>query len=61
LDCDPYESGKSQIRRRFTTEHVFRRPGQFKVYFHLKRKDKTVASASATLQVQPGGRDFSQP
>src|SRR5215470_17019895 len=23
-DCDPYEPGKSEIRRRFTTDHVFR-------------------------------------
>jgi hypothetical protein len=59
IDCEPYQSATSQIKRRFTVEHLFRRPGQYKVYFHLKRKAKTVASASATLQVQPGGRDFS--
>jgi hypothetical protein len=54
LDCEPYEAGKSQIKRRFTVEHLFRRPGLYKVYFHLKRKDKLVASASTTIQVQPG-------
>jgi hypothetical protein len=54
LDCEPYESGKSQIKRRFTVEHTFRRQGVFKVYFHLKRKDKLLASASTTIQVQPG-------
>jgi hypothetical protein len=56
LDCDPYEPGKSQIKRRFTVEHLFRREGLFKVYFHLKRKDKQLASASVTIQVQPGVR-----
>jgi hypothetical protein len=55
VDCEPYESGKSEIKRRFTVQHMFRRPGAYKVYFHLKRKDKTLASTSATIQVQPGG------
>ncbi len=55
VDCDPYEAGKSQIKRRYTVQHQFRRAGAFKVYFHLKRKDKTLASASATVQVQEGG------
>ena len=56
LDCEPYEAGKSQIKRRFTIEHLFRREGVYKVYFHLKRKDKLLASASVTIQVQPGMR-----
>jgi hypothetical protein len=55
IDCDPYEAGKSQIKRRFTVEHVFRRAGVFKIYFHMKRKDKMLGSASVTVQVQPGG------
>ncbi len=55
VDCDPYEAGKTQIKRRYTVQHQFRRPGAFKVYFHLKRRDKTLASASATVQVQQGG------
>src|SRR5581483_218854 len=24
IDCEPYQSGKSEIKRRFTVEHVFR-------------------------------------
>ena len=54
LDCEPYEAGKSEIRRRFTIEHHFRRSGGYKVYFRLKKRDKPVAAASATVQVQPG-------
>lgn len=53
-DCEPYEAGKSQIKRRYTVQHQFRRPGNFKLYFHLKQKDRTLGSASASLQVQPG-------
>jgi hypothetical protein len=56
LDCEPYEAGKSQIKRRFTTEHTYRLAGAYKVYFHLKRKDKQLASASTTIQVQPGAQ-----
>ena len=52
-DCDPYEAGKSDIRRRYSTDHVFR-SGAFQVVFRLKRHGKVVASATAAIQVQPG-------
>lgn len=54
-DCDPYEPGKSQVKRRYTVQHLFRREGGYKVYLQLKRKDKVVATASVSLQIQPGG------
>jgi hypothetical protein len=54
IDCDPYQAGKSEIKRRFTVEHVFRRPGNYKVSLRLKRRGKTVANASANVQVRPG-------
>ena len=52
-DCEPYEAGKSEIKRRFTVEHVFR-AGNFRVQFRLKRRDKTVGSAGVSIQVRPG-------
>ena len=55
-DCPPYEAGKSEIKRRFTVEHVFR-AGMFRVYFHLKRHDKMVGNATVNVQVRPGLRD----
>jgi hypothetical protein len=55
VDCEPYEAGKSTIKRRFTVEHVFRRPGSYKVFIRLKRRDKAVANASVTVQLRPGG------
>ena len=55
-DCEPYEPGKSQIKRRFTVEHLFR-AGTYRIVFHLKRHDKAVASATASIQVRPGLRD----
>jgi hypothetical protein len=56
-DCDPYEAGKSTIRRRFTADHVFRQAGQFKVVFKLKQKTKQVAAVSTNVQVRGGVGD----
>ena len=53
-DCEPYEAGKSTIKRRYTVQHQFRRPGSYKVYFHLKNKDRILGSGTTTVQVQPG-------
>jgi hypothetical protein len=55
-DCPPYEAGKSEIKRRFTVEHVFR-AGNYRVMFHMKQHDKSVGSASINIQVRPGLRD----
>jgi len=59
-DCAPYEPGKSEIKRRFTVEHVFR-AGVYRVMFHLKRHDKMVGSAMVQLQIRPGLRDGDDP
>jgi hypothetical protein len=56
-DCDPYVAGKSTIRRRFSAEHTYRMSGNFKVVFKLKRKTKTIAATSVSVQVRPGLRE----
>lgn len=53
-DCDPYEAGKSQIKRRFTADHVYRTAGDYRVQFRLKKKDKALAAASASVKIRPG-------
>jgi hypothetical protein len=58
-DCEPYEAGKSEIKRRFTKEHVFR-AGAFRVGFRLKRHEKSVGFATVSVQVRPGLRDTGQ-
>jgi hypothetical protein len=52
-DCEPYQRGKSEIKRRFTVDHIFR-AGYYQVAFRLKQRDKAVASATTTVQVQAG-------
>ena len=56
-DCDPYEEGKSTIRRRFSSEHVFRQAGSYQVYFRLKQRDKVISAASGQVQVRAGLRE----
>jgi hypothetical protein len=65
-DCDPYEPGKSEIKRRYIGEHTFRSMSsndlsrepppvlQFRVKFHLKQKDKIVGSGSTTVEIRQG-------
>ena len=56
-DCEPYEAGKSEIKRRYVFDRVFQSPGNFRVAFRLKQKDKVVGSASTTVNIRPGIRD----
>ena len=56
-DCSPYEAGKSEIKRRYSGEHVFRYPGTYRLTLRLKQKDRVVAMSTATVEVRPGLRD----
>jgi len=53
-DCDPYEAGKSQIKRRFTADHVYRTSGEYRVMFILKKGGKTVGAGNTAVRVRPG-------
>jgi hypothetical protein len=54
-DCEPYESGKSQIRRRYTMMHSYRVGSHYRISFRLKQKDKVVGAASTVVQLLGGG------
>lgn len=56
-DCDPYVSGKSEIKRRYTVDHTFNTMGEYRIQFRLKQKNKTVGAASTSVRVRPGARD----
>ena len=56
-DCNPYEAGKSTIRRRFSADHTFRLSGDYRLTFRLKQKDKVISSATTTLTVRPGATE----
>lgn len=56
-DCDPYEAGKTTIKRRWSAEHVFQQSGTYQVYFRLKQRDRSVSAGSVSIQVRAGVRD----
>jgi hypothetical protein len=60
-DCDPYEAGKSEIKRRFTADHTYRQPGDFRIQFRLKRNSKVITAASTSVKVRPGIYDGGLP
>ncbi|HEY7445883.1 MAG TPA: hypothetical protein VH701_25875 [Vicinamibacterales bacterium] len=56
-DCEPYDEITSEIRRRYTVQHNYRRGGFYRVSFRLKKKDKVLALVTSTVQVS-GGNPF---
>jgi hypothetical protein len=59
-DCEPYQAGKSEIKRRFTVEHVYKRAGNYRIAFRMKRHEKIVGAATTNIQIRPGLRDIGQ-
>jgi hypothetical protein len=57
MDCDPYEAGKTEIKRRYVFDRVFQSPGEFRVEFRMKQKDKVVGIGSTLVRIRPGLRD----
>src|SRR5258708_16230534 len=51
-DCEPYEAGKSEIKRRFSAEHVYRMAGELRIQFRLKKKDKAIGAAGTSVKVR---------
>jgi len=56
-DCDPYQAGKSTIRRRYAADHTYQTADGYKVQFRMKQKNRVVGSGQANVQVRPGARD----
>jgi len=54
FDCDPYEPGVSEIRRRFSRRHSFNRGGRYQVRLSLKRRDDVVAFIRTSVVIQGG-------
>ena len=57
-DCDPYETGKSAIQRRFTAEHTFRQGGEYDIAFRLKQKKRVVGLGRIMVRVRSGIDQF---
>src|SRR5688572_5998987 len=59
-DCEPYEAGRSEIKRRYTLDHVYQTGGMYRIEFYLKQKNKRVLSGRTNVTVRPGARDIGQ-
>jgi hypothetical protein len=59
-DCEPYEAGKSTIKRRYTVQHQFKNPGGFKVVIRLKKGSKVIAAANTSVTIRQGLGDPGQ-
>jgi hypothetical protein len=57
-DCEPYEAGRSEIKRRFTLDHTYQTAGNYRVEFYLKQKNKRVLGGRTTVTIRPGVRDI---
>ena len=57
-DCEPYEAGRSEIKRRYTLDHVYQTGGNYRIEFYLKQKNKRVLSGRTNVQIRPGARDI---
>jgi hypothetical protein len=54
-DCDPYQSGVSQIRRRYTQSHTYKRAGAYRIVFRLKQRDRVLTSQTTLVRLLGGG------
>jgi hypothetical protein len=55
-DCDPYEAGKSEIKRRYTADHNYRPDPMggnrnYELIFRMKQGSKIVLSLRQTIKV----------
>jgi len=53
-DCDPFETGTTEISRRFSQRHTFRNGGKYEVRLNLKRRDVVVSSNRTTIEISGG-------
>ena len=58
LDCDPYEAGVTDIRRRFSVRHTYNYGGRYEVRLHLKQGDDVVISGRTRIEVQGVNRNL---
>jgi hypothetical protein len=59
-DCEPYEAGRSEIKRRYTLDHIYQTAGNYRIEFYLKQKNKRVLGGRTNVTVRPGVRDIGE-
>ena len=54
IDCEPFEAGRTEIKKRFISEHTFNIPGRFRVQLRLKRAKKVILASTSSCRCGPG-------
>jgi hypothetical protein len=57
-DCPPFEPG-AEMARHFSAEHGYRYAGEYEITITLRRSNRSLAMASARVNVRPGLGDIS--
>lgn len=57
-DCEPYEPGKSKIRRHYSSVHTYSVTGRFDVRFTMTRGDRVLGGAARSVLIRPPLRMF---
>ena len=60
-DCAPFEPGKSEIKRRFSSSHTYTTAGNYRAQLRLKRGSKVLVGGHVSVQVRAGLRDRTDP
>jgi hypothetical protein len=60
VDCEPFEAGKSSIKRRFSASHTYNMADNYRVLLRLRRGSKTIVGGNTSIQIKPGFRDPSE-
>ena len=60
LDCEPYEPGRSEIRRRYVSDHRYQYAGRYTVILRLKRGDRVVLTGRTSVTIRPGVQEYGQ-
>jgi hypothetical protein len=56
-DCPPFQAG-AELVRHFSAEHGYRHAGEYQITVTLRRANRSLAMASARVNVRPGVGDF---
>jgi hypothetical protein len=56
-DCPPFQAG-AELVRHFSAEHGYRHAGEYQITVTLRRANRSLAMASARVNVRPGLGDF---
>ena len=57
-DCPPFQAGV-ELARHFSAEHGYRHAGEYEITITLRRANRSLAMASARVNVRPGLGDIS--